>query len=253
MKNSSLLALGLCALASPLSRATEASPSPTPVTRYSEVGRKVITVGDHTVTLIRVRPPALAKAPPPPEPRQPTDAEQATADRRAQKAYVVLSFTSTVYLGGKTPVTELRWRDDEGVTEYVAYSNADFRYLSNVGQFETETTVYDWFLPLIDACDLSELPAGQKPPVPSGLNFEPGVTEYLLDARARDAKGQEPVLAGLDSLCAYYQINYDALKVGYEKREADSEARERELREHPPRTPDATLRWWPLDPKSIKR
>jgi hypothetical protein len=248
MKNRPILALGLCALASHLSGAAEAVPPATPEARHSEVGRKVVSLGDHTVTLIRVRPPAPAKAAPPPAPRQPTEAERATADRRARKEHVMLSFTGTVHLGGKTPVSELRWRDDSGETEYVAYANADLRYLSNIGQFETETAVYDWFLPLIDVCDASELPAGQRPPVPSDLKFEPGVTEYLLDARARDAKGQEATLAGLDNLCAYYQINYASLKAEYEKREADNEAREKELREHPPKTPDVTIRWWPLDP-----
>lgn len=252
MKNRPLLALSLCALSATLLASGGTEPAAMAGIRYSEVGRKVVALGDHTVTLIRVRPPALPKAPPPPEPRQPTEAEQAIADLRAKKGYVMLSVSATVYLGGKTPVTELRWRDDAGETEYVAYSNADFRYLSQVGQFETETAIYEWF-PFISECDVSELPAGQKPPVPPDLSFEPEVTEYFLDARAKDAKDQEPILSGLDHLCAYYQINYSALKSGYEKREAENEARERELREHPPVKPDTVMRYWPINSRPGSR
>jgi hypothetical protein len=247
MKNQFLLRLGMSVLSAQVADAVEARPFPTAEALYSEVGRKVVTAVDHTVTLIRVRPPALPKAPPPPAPHPLTAEDQSVSDLRAKKDYIMLNLTAIVYLGGKTPVTELRWRDDAGEKVYVAYSNADFRYLSQVDQFETETAIYEWF-PFVSECDVSELPVGQKPPVPPDLAFEIGVTEYFLDARAKDVKDQEPILSGLDHLCAYYQINYTALKTGYENREAENEARERELREHPPKTPDATIRWWPLDP-----
>lgn len=244
-------------LALPMAQATDApdlvtAEASTPVVRYSEMSRKTVILDDHKVTLIRVRPPVLPKAPPPPPPRDLTPEEQATAERMAEKEYVTLSVSGTVYLTGKQPVTELRWRDETGELSFVAYSNADLRYLTQLSNLETKTTVYSWF-PFVDAWNLAEWPADQKSPIPRGLNFSATETEYFVDARATDLKSQEATLAGLDYLHAYYQLHYTELKADFEKREAENAERERELRENPPKTPDATLRWWPLSTKPSSR
>ncbi len=214
---------------------------------YSEVSRKEVRLGDHTVTLIRVRPPVLPKAvPAPAAPSRPLTAEEkAREERLAQKGYATLSLSVTVYLGGKTPVTELRWRDEGGGTEYLAYSNIDFRHLTQLSTLETETTVYSWF-PFVEEWHLEDWPSDQKFPIPQGLNFSPTDAEYYVDEQAKRLKDQETTLAGLDYLHAYYQINHAKLKADYEKREVENAGRERRLRENPPKPPDVNVRWWPL-------
>jgi hypothetical protein len=210
-----------------------------------EVSRKEVAATDHKITYIRIRTPALPKLPPAPEPQPLTAEEQATSDRMAEKAYVSLDLSATVYLGGKHPVTELRWRDESGENEYIAYSNADFRYLSHLNQIETATTVYAWF-PFLYVYEISNWPADQKPPIPPGLPFESGVAEYFVDSRVAALKAEETTLAGLDNLHAYYQVHAAALKTDHVRREAESEAREKQLRDHPPIKPDTVIHFWPV-------
>ena len=176
-----------------------------------------------------------------------------TEERLARKACATLSVSATVYLrAGKTPVTELRWRDESGRYEYHAWSNVDFRHLTQLTQLETETTVYSWF-PFVDAVDLAEEPAGWKSPLPREIQLSSTEAEYFVDSRASDLKDQESTLAALDYLHAYYQLYSAELKAAYEKREADADAREKQLREHPPIKPDATLHWWPLPSRPSAR
>jgi hypothetical protein len=220
---------------------------------YSEINRRVITTGDHESILIRVRPPALPKAPQrdAQSPRPLTDEEAAYAERVAEKAYATLQITATVYLG-KRVVTELRWRDDTGANEYCAWSNVDFRYLTQLTQLESDSTVYSWF-PFLVECDLSDWPKNEKSPVPTGLNFSRTEAEYFVDARAKDLKSEEATLAGLDYLHAYYQLHQAGLKADHAAREKENARLEQQLRENPPKVPDTTLRWWPVSANSSSR
>jgi hypothetical protein len=224
------------------------------LTAYSEVVRKEVRRGDHKVTLIRVRPPTLSKVirTPVAAPRPLTSEEKAYEERVAQKGYAMLSLSATVYLSAKTAVTELRWRNESGEIEYRAWSNVDFRYLTNLTQIETETTVYSWF-PFIDECDLSGWPKNEKPPVPPDLGFSRSEAEYFVDAHAKDLKSEEATLAGLDYLHAYYQLNYSELKTAYEKRLADARAEEIRLARNPPKTPDTTTYFWPIQSRRNPR
>jgi len=218
--------------------------SSTPAVKFSEITRKEVTIGDHKMTIIKVRPPILPLAPPPPAPPPLTAEQQATMDRLAKKAYASLNLNATVYLGTPT-ITELRWRDDTGKTEYRAWSNADFRYLAQLPRIETATTVYEWQpLLLLLAYSPSDFPAGQKPPIPKGLNLSAATADYVIDASVKDLSGQETTLAGLDYLHAYYQLHSAELKAAYEKAQAASDAQDRQLRLHPPKTPDTTIRFW---------
>lgn len=223
-----------------------------PVVRYTELSRKTVRFADHQLTLVRVRPPVLPKAPPPPAPTPLTAEQQASMKRLEGKAYASLNVTAVVYLNGKQTVTELRWRDETGRNEYKAFSNADFRYLTQLNQLETETTIYAWF-PFVEAYQLSDWTKEAKSPLPGGLDFTPGETEYFVDAEAKDTDGQEATLAGLDYLHAYYKIHYKELKLDYEKRELANDLLEEQLRRNPPKTPDATLRWWPLSAPTTNR
>ena len=216
---------------------------------FAEVTRKAFNLGDHKFTLIRVRKPNLPLLPAPSAPPPLTADQQATAARLSKKAYAELNLTATVYLGTPT-VTELRWRDDTGTTEYRAWSNADFRTLAQLPFIETTDTVYQLQpLMLVLAYAPSDFPAGQKPPIPDGLNLSTTEAEYVVDSSGKDWASQETTLAGLDYLHAYYQVNYADLKAAYEKAQTASDAQEKALREHPPVKPDTTLRFWPIQSK----
>jgi hypothetical protein len=234
----------LCLLLSASAIAAE----PVSLISYTEVTRKEVRLADHKVTLIRVRPPSLPKAPaatatPPPRPL--TAEERAYEERVSKKGYAMLNLTATVYLDKKTPVTELRWRNESGEIEYRAYSNIDFRYLSQLTQLETASTVYSWF-PFIHECDLASWPKNEKSPLPPGLDFSPTEAEYFVEAGAKELKSEETTLAGLDFLHAYYQLHFAELKADYEKREKLAAAEEKARRENPPKTPDTTLYFWPI-------
>jgi len=240
----SIAATGVFMVCNALAVASPVSDSTSAPVQFSEIARKEITIGDHKMTLIEVRPPVLPKAPPPPAPPPLTADQQATADRLAQKACASLSLTATVYIG-KPTVTELRWRDETGTTEYRAWSNADFRYLAQLPRIETETAVYELtpFL-FLQAYAPSDFPPGQKPPIPKGLNLSATDTDYVIDASAKDLAGQETTLAGLDYLHAYYQFHYVDLKAAYERAQVAGDAQEKQLRLHPPKAPDTTIRFW---------
>jgi hypothetical protein len=216
-----------------------------PTVHFSEISRREVTVGDHKMTLIRVRPPALPKAPPPlPAPPAPTADQIATEQRMAQKAFASLNLTATVYLG-KPTITELRWRDETGEKEFKAWSNIDFRYLTQLPYLETPTTVYLWF-PIVDAYTLADFPAGEKPPIPKGLKLGGKGADYVVNLTAKDLAAQETTLAGLDYLHAYYQLNASALKSDYEKRLADASAEEIRLARNPPKKADTVTYFWPI-------
>jgi hypothetical protein len=237
MKLPTLLTLLVC-LAIPVAMKASTPPE----RQFSEISRREVTVGDHKMTLIRVRPPVLDKAPPPPAPPAPTPEQQATEERLAKKDFATLNLTATIYIG-KPTITELRWRDEAGEKEYQAWSNVDFRYLTQLSSFETPTTVYQWF-PFLEAYTLADFPAGEKPPIPKGLKLGGKGVDYVVNLTAKDLAAQETTLAGLDYLHAYYQLHYKELKAAYEKTEVENAAREKELLLHPPKTPDTTIRWW---------
>lgn len=213
-----------------------------------ELDPKLAVNAAKAVTLVRIRPPQLSKSPPPPPPVPLSATLQQHVDTLDVREHVVLNLTATVYLFGEQTITELRWRNEEtGNLEYVAYSNADFRLLTQLHKLETETTVYSWF-PFVSAytlADWSEASAVRSA-LPAGLSFNSADVEFFVEAGVKDMAEHEATLAGLDYLHAYYQLHYAELRSAHEKQEAENAAREEELGQNPPITSDATLRWWPL-------
>lgn len=244
----------LLSLATPLTASTSETEL-APAIQFTELSRKVVQKDGHTLTLIRVRPPVL---PPPPqiEPtREPTPEELADMLEAEQKRYVSLGVSVTVYLrDGKPPISELRWRDADGNLTYKAWSNVDFRYMTQLHHLETDEVVYSWF-PFVDAWNLAELPDDHPNPIPADVTFPAaGPAEYLLDSRTVESETEKDVLAGLDYLHAYYQLNFPRLKEIHEKLWAENAAREKELRDNPPVRPDTDIHFWPVKSgKTIRR
>jgi hypothetical protein len=213
------------------------------------LARKVVDHGTHTSTYTRIRPPVLAKRPvSPPEPQQELTSEAREAmERMAAKEYLSLSVTATVYVGTNQTVTALRWWDQDTGQQYQAYSNADFRHLTQIRDIETETHIYAWF-PFVDSYELADMPAEEPNPIPAGITFEPGVVEYLLEKRAKADASQARTLDLLDHVHALYQISLPELKADYEKRMKEAAEREEELRKNPP-VPRSTQTYWWFNPR----
>jgi hypothetical protein len=212
---------------------------------FTEVSRKVVNLGDHTMSFIRVRTPVLPSAPRLLPVAPSTAAEFARVGEPEKKGFATLNVSATVFLDDKRTITELRWWDETGANEYIAYSNADFRYLDQLSQIETEKTVYMWF-PFVNVFDLTNLGADSISALPSGVKLSTKETEYVVDVRAKNLASEEITLAGLDYLHAFYQLHASSLKADYKKRMTDNAAREKELREHPPVKPDTVIHFWPI-------
>lgn len=220
---------------------------------FTEISRREVKVGDHKMTMVRVQPPVFTQATVTPQqaPRPPTAEEIASVEQMSSKIYASLNLTATVYIG-KPTVTEIRWRDETGKNEYRAWSNADFRYLTQLPYIETPTTVYQWF-PFVDSYVLADLPAGEKPLIPKGLKMLVTGSDYLVNLSPKQLAKEETTLAGLDYLHAYYQIHFKELKRDFEKQEAENSAREKQLRENPPSKADTVIRYWPIKSRTNGR
>ncbi|MBI2512514.1 MAG: hypothetical protein HYV96_11075 [Opitutae bacterium] len=202
--------------------------------KFDVLARKVEKHGDHTVTLVRVKPPILPKTPAPAPQPEPTAEEQAIAVRRAGKSYESIALTADVYVGTHT-VTELSWME-EGVT-YRALSNVDFRLLTQLADVETKDSVYLWF-PFVCAAE-GEMPDGIGTDDLKKLN--PNHADYVFLGSAKEQKSAAKGLDLLDYMHAYAQLNREKLKGDLAKREADELAAEEKRKNSPPPSPVITF------------
>ena len=229
-----------------------------PAIRFVELSRKVIELGDRTVTLVRVRPPVLPSATPIAKPALPSPEQVEEAQRIASKQYVSLGLAATVYLRAGLPtITLLSWTDETTNRRFEAWSNADFRYLANLGRLETNTQLFDLLmLNGAQICDVDAMLAEEKPRLPN-LPFETGLYEYYVissdDGGNAVLLTQEPVLEGLDYLHGLYQLRHRDLKADYERREADNAARAEKLARNSPEPAGVTTYFWPIKNNSSER
>lgn len=206
---------------------------PAPV--FSALARKEIKLNDHTVTYVRVRPPLnLPKPPPAPPTRELSSEERSRLDALEAKVYVILDVSATVYLTSPV-VTEIKLRTEK--REYICYSNADFRNLTQICQFEGENAVYSW-VPFI-----FEVSAGEGQ-MPAGLSLSTTESEYVVQATEAEMLEGEDAFRGLDLIHAFYEVNKAKLQTDRLAREAEQLVRERELLEHPPKKDNTVIYFW---------
>jgi hypothetical protein len=201
---------------------------------FREVARKEVKLDDHTITYVRVKPPVSLPKRQIVQLPAPTAQELADRERRAEKAHVILNVSAVVHL--TTPiVTEIKLRCED--REYTCYSNADFRDLTQTTTFEGQDTIFSWF-PWI-----SEV-SPEEAALPAGLNLSATEPEYLIQATQVEVAQNETAFEGLDLIHAFYQLNHEKLHADRLVREAEQAAREKELREHPPKKPDTVIYFW---------
>lgn len=220
--------------------------TPTVVATAPALATKVVDHGSHTVTYVRITPPALPALPQPPTPvTQPTPEQLAEDEARAAKTYEHLSVSVTVYRGtGDTPtVSDLNWWH-EG-KRYQAWSNVDFRLLSQVTHLETETHIFAWF-PFIGEVLMTEIPEEQRPAGLSLFTTADTTPHYFIEGTEEDLEAVASTLAGLDYFHAYYQLHRQRLATAYAEHLAAAAAHEAELAKNPPRPANTTIHFWKM-------
>jgi hypothetical protein len=224
-------------------------PSPThgqtsaePPVEPGEIARVTVQTGDHRTTFIEVvsengiKSTAPAR---PADPSAPCAAESVKELRRAAKDFRMLSLQATVYPMGASFTTLLRGQTAEG-QEWQAISNADFRLLTQLGQFETATAVYAWF-PFVDVGDETD---PNRPTI--------GPANAVAEAGYRITHGapESTTIEALNHLHAYYEAHHTELAADFAHREAETvrlaaEAARlaEEERAHPRPKPDRVIRF----------
>lgn len=232
-----LLILASLLAASPLHAADAIDGIPVTV-----LSRSTVNEGERTITYVRIRPPALPPRPAPaPVPSvAPSAAELAEWARQEAKPRIMLGVSATVHL--RPPVvTELRWRS--AGREWVAWSNVDFRLLSQLTDWETETAFYFWFPFLSEVgpedderpADLGLAPASEQTPA-----------EYVVEGTAAEVAAAEADLAPLDYLHAYHDVNRADLLVAQAAREAAAAEAERKAALALPKPKEQTIYFWKI-------
>ncbi len=211
-----------------------------PVTVLS---RSTVTEGERTITYVRIRPPALPPRPvPAPAPAgEPSAADLAEWARLEAKPRITLAISATVHL--RPPVvTELRWRS--AGREWVAWSNVDFRLLSQLADWETEAAVYNWF------AFMSEVgPEDDERPAELGLApaSEQTPAEYVVEGTPAEVAAAEAELTPLDYLHAFHDVNRAELLAAQAAREAAAAEAARQAALAPPKPKDQTIYFWKIE------
>ncbi len=210
-----------------------------------ELSRKVVHLGTHKITYIRITPPQLPRMPVAPvvPAREPTAEELAAEEAYAAKIYEHLGLTCMVYVGTPT-VTELTWWH-EG-KRHRAWSNADFRLLTQLGHLETETHVFSWFSFVSEAV-VADIPVAERPAEFTLFSASDTAPEYYFEGTEADMIATANTLLSLDYMHAYYELHREQLATEHAQRMQDAalhEARGAELAKNSPKRPDTVIRFW---------
>ena len=212
------------------------------------IASRVLDLGDHTVTIERVRPVELP-APPPPAVNSATDPQQLAALRAklaARPARKMLMLSATVY---DHRATRLQGSGKDG-RQIEAWSNIDFDLLRGLGALRRgEDEFYFLYLGIgaIDTARLGERMAAAGriyrppvvPPLPASAESQPAFVVTMGDPGPED-------LAGIDALHELYRLEHQRLKVAreYARLAAERLAADRLL--NPPKPPDIIIKSWRL-------
>jgi hypothetical protein len=204
------------------------------LTKASVIAGRIVDQGDHTVTLIRIRPPNLPR-PIRPQPAL-TEADKRTFDRRANKISTSLSLFATSYPGIGT---ELTLRLDE--LEVHAFSNVDFRQFSPISEIETDTAVFSW-MGIIGEGDPGSLPEPLRAALAEGLDAT--MADYAVVETKGSLSAAADIIDFLDAIHSYYAQNKVKLVAAYRRRLADEATQDARQRANPPKPLNATLHYW---------
>ena len=230
-----------------------ASPSEPPPIQFQVVQRLEIDLGNRSLILNRVAPPAL-----PPKPAAPTPqaiAADALEAAHPAKKTAMLFLSATVY---DRKVTEISFFGAPGKAGI--FSNIDYNLLDGFGTFETGDTIYSLMLAVSnqsaeDAAARNRQLAAQEAEmawarIPQPGEFSASRSECIVveDAAHQAPTGEE--LAALNALHVFFDANKQRLADGYAQREANRAEEARLAQEHPPTLPDIVIHYWKNEPGS---
>ena len=211
-----------------------------------EISRMTVHDGEHQTTYIEVVPTEPEKRqtaqptlPTTPAPAAPTAAELEAERKQALKTFQSLSVKATIHPATSiAPLrTVLTWQGGSG-RKWRAVSNVDFRLFDQIGQFETDDTVYDWFI-FVEVADVGDAtrPVADLAAAPA---------RFLVDATAVELAAAPTDFETLNYLHRYMDAHRGDLVAAYAAalaRESENDRREKELREHPPKKPNTVIRF----------
>ncbi|MDD5262889.1 MAG: hypothetical protein PHD76_13675 [Methylacidiphilales bacterium] len=221
----------------------------TPAINFQVLGSQRVKVGLHSVIYNQVAPPVFP-APAVQVQPAPTPQYQQWLQARQQKAFKFIMIGATVH---DHQMTDLRWFDGDQWVR--ALSNFDFNYLTDTLEFESDNTIYEFFLITADMASdylandnhnqtLQWLAQARRQLPSNGIGY------WIVDG---NAVNNPATVAGLDDLHAYFNANKDQLVSDYQKRTADWERQERWNKAHPPVRQDTVINFWPVKSSVYKK
>lgn len=216
-RSTRILRLAPCASVLAVLALTVGSLAQIPPATTAELSRRVEVVDGKTIIVIRARPPARLPAPPPaPAVAAPPSAAERLEERRlAARKHASFTVVATVFAGPPV-LTELRW--NAAGREWLAFSNVDFRALTQLSSMEIGDTIWQWF-PFVTDGD------AESRPRPPGLSFSGLEAEYVVYASRAEWEAAPEAFTALDWLISYYEDNRIALDTALAMRRAEAARR----------------------------
>lgn len=238
-RSTRILRLAPCASVLAVLALTVGSLAQIPPATTAELSRRVEVVDGKTIIVIRARPPARLPAPPPaPAVSAPPSAAERLEQRRlAARKHASITVVATVF-AGPPALTELRWT--AAGREWLAFSNVDFRALTQLSSLEIGDTVWQWF-PFVTDGD------AESRPRPPGLSFSGLEAEYVVYASQAEWEAAPEAFTVLDWLMSYYEDNRIALDSALAIRRAEAARR---AAEPPPPPKPHVVRYYAPDQAS---
>jgi hypothetical protein len=161
----------------------------------------------------------------------------------ADKKHVSLMLSATVY---NRAMTRISWHHDS--EEFVAFTNADFHYLSGIYSLETEDNCFMIFMGVGDA-NAQHNPYHDEV-LPSASVFSDESSEYAV---IRGDLEHSKAFDGIEALLDHYDANLPELKIEYQQRRALSAAQKRYDAKHPNEPETLILNFWNTSPRTPKQ
>jgi len=207
----------------------------------------VADMGDKKIILNRVRPRQSTGVKTAKNPQKDAVFDEAYFTDTVIKEQKCFTLSGTVREG----ISELWWTH-EGHS-FKVFTNANFLYLSGIGDFSDEEIHYSVFSIITESYGRSPARAG------AGANWQPtqsdftsGELEYYVVESSGIQKLDADALRPIILMMKFYSENSEQIKVSYENAEKMSNARAAYLKANPPKKRDVIINSAPIN-KSIRK
>jgi hypothetical protein len=234
-----LLAAGVAAIPQFTSAQTPAvtgSPNQASAAYFQILQQSRSVVGGHSVTYNLVVPPVRPNPTAAPQP-SPTPAAENSAE--AAKDFRFIFFSATVY---DRKFTVLRWFSETSPETFTAVSNVDFNLFTSIPEFETQDTVYDFFMALDNETVANADPVTARELAQAGAVLPTDRSAYIVVSGSAGSDA----LSAFDDFHSYFDANKAWLVRSYWQKQQQMAQQELWLRLHPPVIPNPVINFWPI-------